>query len=64
MKRMGLVPKGANNEMIIYKAREINPEFPGVIDFSCWEIGREWCKPRKPLCDECLVTKDCKKLIS
>ncbi|MBU6392408.1 MAG: iron-sulfur cluster loop [Planctomycetota bacterium] len=35
MKRMGFVPNGANNDMIIYKARELNPEFPGIIDFSC-----------------------------
>lgn len=61
MKRMGFVPKKATNEMIIYKARELNPEFPGVIDFSCWEIGRNWCKPNKPLCDECLVESSCRK---
>jgi hypothetical protein len=32
MKRMGFVPKEATNEMVIYKARELNPEFPGIID--------------------------------
>ncbi|BBO17235.1 iron-sulfur cluster loop [Candidatus Brocadia pituitae] len=63
MKRMGYVPSGATNEMIIYKARELNPEFPGIIDFSCWEIGRIWCKPNKPLCKECIVGKDCKKVL-
>ena len=35
MRRMGVVPKNADNTMIIYKAREPNPEFPGIIDFSC-----------------------------
>jgi len=63
MKRMGYVPSGSTNDMIIYKARELNPEFPGIIDFSCWEIGRTWCKPKKPLCQECVVGNDCKKLI-
>ena len=63
MKRMGFVPSDANNDMIIYKARELNPEFPGIIDFSCWEIGRTWCKPKNPLCSECIVGKDCKKII-
>ena len=63
MKRMGHVPSGSTNDMIIYKARELNPEFPGIIDFSCWEIGRTWCKPKKPLCQECVVGNDCKKLI-
>ncbi|OGV40185.1 MAG: iron-sulfur cluster loop [Lentisphaerae bacterium GWF2_49_21] len=62
MKRMGFVPKDANNELIIYKARELNPEFPGIIDFSCWEIGRKWCKPKKPLCNECIVEKECRKV--
>lgn len=63
MKRMGLVPSNANNDMIIYKARELNPEFPGIIDFSCWEIGRTWCKPRNPLCDKCIAKSKCEKII-
>jgi len=63
MKRMGFVPKKTTNDMIIYKARELNPEFPGIIDFSCWEIGRKWCKPRNPLCDECIINSECKKMI-
>lgn len=63
MKRMGFVPENATNDMIIYKARELNPTFPGIIDFSCWEIGRTWCKPKKPLCEECIVGKDCRKVL-
>jgi len=63
MKRMGFVTKDANSDMIIYKARELNPEFPGIIDFSCWEIGRKWCRPKNPNCDECIVNKECKKQI-
>jgi endonuclease III len=63
MWRMGYVPKDASPEMIIYKARDLYPEYPGVIDLSCWEIGREWCRPNNPKCDECLVTKTCKKII-
>lgn len=60
MKRMGFVPKDATNEMVIYKARELNPEFPGIIDFSCWEIGRNWCKPQNPVCEACIVRAECK----
>ena len=63
MKRMGFVPKNANNDMVIYKARELNPEFPGIIDFSCWEIGRKWCRPKNPICSECIVENDCSKII-
>jgi len=61
MKRIGFVDANANNNMIIYKARELNPEFPGIIDFSCWEIGRNWCRPSNPDCENCIVNKDCKK---
>ncbi len=60
MKRIGYVPENADNDMIIYKARELNPEFPGIIDFSCWEIGRNWCKPNKPDCNNCIVKDECK----
>lgn len=59
MTRIGYVPDNADNDMIIYKARELNPEFPGIIDFSCWEIGRNWCKPRNPECTNCIVKNEC-----
>jgi len=59
MKRMGLVEEDANNDKIIYKAREMNPEFPGIIDYSLWEIGRTWCKPKSPNCKECIVSSKC-----
>jgi len=61
MERLGFVPYNAKNDMIIYKARELNPEFPGIIDFSCWEIGRNWCKPNNPDCGNCLVKTECKR---
>jgi endonuclease III len=62
MKRMGFVPENATNDMVIYKARELNPEFPGIIDFSCWEIGRNWCRPKNPICNECIVEMECGKI--
>jgi endonuclease III len=63
MERMGYVPKNASREMVIYKARDLNPEFPGIIDFPCWEIGRNWCKPNNPDCKNCKVKSECKKVI-
>ncbi|MBP7103492.1 MAG: hypothetical protein KBA86_09630 [Bacteroidales bacterium] len=62
MKRMGFVPQNANNDMVIYKARELYPEFPGIIDFSCWEIGRNWCKPKNPICSDCIVKDECERI--
>lgn len=64
MQRMGYIPINSNNDLIIYKARELNPEFPGIIDFTCWEIGRTWCKPTNPDCNNCIVNSFCKDNIN
>jgi endonuclease III len=61
MKRTGLVKSNASIEMIIYKARELNPSFPGIIDSSCWEIGRKWCRPKIPDCKSCPIEIECQK---
>ncbi len=63
LRRSGLVDKDASIDSIIYKARELCPEFPGIIDFSCWEIGRTWCRPRNPNCQECIIESECLKTI-
>ncbi len=60
MKRIGLVSVDSGLDSVIYKARELNPDFPGIIDFSCWEIGRTWCKPQNPNCSECIIRSECK----
>lgn len=62
MYRNGLVNKNATNEEILYKARELYPEFPGIIDYSLWEVGRNWCKPTNPECDNCILKLECKKI--
>lgn len=61
MQRNALVSNKATNEAIIYKAREMCPEFPGVIDFSLWEIGRTWCHPQNPDCKNCIIASECPK---
>jgi len=63
MERIGYVPQNASHEMVIYKARELNPEYPGIIDYPCWEIGRNWCKASNPECQKCKVNSVCKKVI-
>lgn len=63
MRRAGLVAKDADRDSIIYKARELNPDFPGIMDYSCWEIGRLWCHPKKPECKMCVINKECLKHI-
>lgn len=61
--RLGFVEKEASPDMVIYKARELNPEFPGLIDFVCWEIGRNYCRPKFEYCEckKCDMNKVCPK---
>ena len=62
-KRIGFIGKEASNDELIYCARELNAEYPGIFDLSCWEIGKNWCRPKKPTCNECYLNKHCPKII-
>jgi len=57
--RLGLCASDASIEKIIYKARALYPEFPGMMDLACWEIGRTWCKPSNPDCPGCFMSDLC-----
>ncbi len=61
--RVDFMRKDASNDEMIYCARELNQEYPGVFDFSCWEIGRNWCRPQNPSCGNCYLDKYCPKII-
>ena len=61
LKRLGYLNENPTIDQIIYKAREINPEFPGLIDYSCWVIGRNYCHETNPNCDKCPLNSECKK---
>jgi endonuclease III len=63
LSRMGYVIHDPSPELVIYKARELYPEFPGIIDLSCFEIGRTWCRPTNPDCSNCIIKDECKKCI-
>jgi endonuclease III len=56
---LGLCPSNANAEQVTYKARAPHPEFPGVIDLPCLEIGQKWCKPSVPECRKCHMNDLC-----
>ena len=64
-KRMGLIKKKDINNIdkIIYKARSINPDFPGIIDLTCWKLGKKVCRPKSPKCEECILKDLCPKII-
>jgi len=57
--RLGLCAPDASTEQVIYKAKALHPEFPGIMDLPCWEIGRSWCKPRTPECSGCYMNDLC-----
>ena len=57
--RLGLSSPDASVEQVIYKARALNPEFPGMMDLPCWEIGRNWCKHDVPECNACYMEDLC-----
>jgi len=66
-KKVGLVTEDASDDNIIRKARELKPSFPGDLDYPCWDIGRYWCLPERPLCyyedekgkDYCPLVNEC-----
>ena len=61
--RLGFIEKNAKVERVIYKARELNPEYPGLIDYLCWEIGKNYCKPKFKDCEckKCDMNEACSK---
>lgn len=59
--RTGLSNVRNDETDLIYAARELNPEYPGIFDFVVWEIGRQWCKENKPTCSQCYMNDLCEK---
>jgi len=62
--RLGLTPLDATVDQLIFRARGLHPEFPGLMDYLAWEIGRNWCKPRKPDCIACYMNDICRNAIN
>ena len=62
MKRLGFIEE-EKEALAIYKAREINPEFPGMFDLACFGIGRKYCHRTNPNCEDCCMNDLCRKCI-
>lgn len=58
-RRLGLVGEAATTEKLIYRARSLHPEFPGLLDLPAWDIGRNWCHPGVPVCGSCYMRGVC-----
>jgi endonuclease III len=52
----------SNPKEIIEAARQLNPSFPGALDYPCWMIGRQWCQPQSPRCGSCYIGSVCPKV--
>jgi endonuclease III len=57
--RLGLTPPDATVDQLIFRARGLHPEFPGLMDFPAWEIGRKWCRARVCECEVCYMKDLC-----
>jgi endonuclease-3 len=57
--RLGLCPPEPAEQQVIYKARALCPDFPGILDLPSWEIGRKWCKAQSPECVACYMQDLC-----
>jgi len=62
-KRLGFVNWDVKTMNFVKVARKLYPEYPGILDGICWEIGRNYCWPNYPLCKNCIVRKECPKII-
>lgn len=50
-----------DKDEIIWKARELNPEYPGIIDLPLWYLGEnKICSENEPSCYKCYLNKLCK----
>lgn len=57
--RLGLIGAGDSPGQVIYKARALSPNCPGLLDLPAWGIGRKWCRPTGPLCGKCYRGEVC-----
>ncbi len=60
--KIGLVKKSkkATHGEIIYAARAIWPRYPGILDTTAFEIGRQYChKKQPPNCEQCPLKDSC-----
>ena len=57
--RLGLVEPDAHLEDVMYRARQLSPEWPGLLDWPVWQIGSTWCHAAVPECDACPMSSVC-----
>ena len=53
MTRLGLVSESPSVNQIVFKAKEIYPPFPGLLDLPFYDVGKKYCHAREPQCSSC-----------
>ncbi len=56
--RTGLT-QNRSGKACVEAARQLYPEFPGLLDWPAWEIGRTWCHEHSPECVKCPLYNIC-----
>lgn len=59
--RTGLITS-KSADICIQAARQLHPEFPGLLDWPAWEIGRTWCHENSPDCQGCPLSAVCPRI--
>jgi endonuclease III len=57
--RMGFVPLNTSIDYLIFRARELQPDYPGIFDPVLWDLGRTVCRPTQPECGKCRYSHLC-----
>ena len=60
--RSGLAEHDEVTHMVAV-ARALNPDRPGALDLPVWDVGRRWCGPVNPDCQECPLNRACPRMI-
>jgi uncharacterized HhH-GPD family protein len=60
--RSGLVDRDTPEDVAAAAAAAC-PAAPGSLDLPTWLVGRQWCRPKAPKCDECLLGDVCSRRV-
>ena len=62
MLRTGLA-SADDREQMHRAAQALAPERPSLVDLPLWLIGRTWCRPKAPRCEECRLGAVCPRFV-
>ncbi len=50
-------------EAVEAAAASVCPDSPGTLDLATWLVGRDWCRPRRPMCTDCRLGPTCPRRV-